>query len=48
MDRIISHRYELSDLIGGITKVQSREDNCTKGLIKVSIQKMGKGFLNGK
>jgi len=37
MDRIISHRYELSDLIGGITKVQSREDNCTKGLIKVSI-----------
>ena len=35
MDRIISHTYHLDDLIDGISKVQGREDNCTKGLIQV-------------
>jgi threonine dehydrogenase-like Zn-dependent dehydrogenase len=35
MDRIISHTYHLDDLIDGISKVQGREDNCTKGIIQV-------------
>ena len=36
MDKIISHEFPLEDLAEGITKVRNREDNCTKGLIKVS------------
>ena len=36
MDKIISHKYSLDDLVDGITKVRNREDNCTKGLIQVS------------
>ena len=36
MDRIISHRFSLDGLVEGITKVRNREDNCTKGLVKVS------------
>jgi len=36
MDKIISHKYPLDDLVDGITKVRNREDNCTKGVIQVS------------
>ncbi len=36
MDKIISHRFQLEDLVEGVTKVRNREDNCTKGVVKVS------------
>jgi len=36
MNRIISHTYPLDDLVDGITKVRNRDDNCTKGIVKVS------------
>ena len=36
MNRIISHTYPLDDLVDGITKVRNRDDNCTKGVVKVS------------
>ena len=36
MDKIISHTFELDNLADGITQVRNREDDCTKGLVKVS------------
>ncbi|MBI1923440.1 alcohol dehydrogenase catalytic domain-containing protein [Candidatus Poribacteria bacterium] len=36
MDKIISHRFPLDELVDGITQVRNREDECTKGLVKVS------------
>ena len=36
MDKIISHKFRLEDLVEGVTKVRNREDNCTKGVVKVS------------
>jgi len=36
MDKIISHRFPLDELVEGITQVRNREDECTKGLVKVS------------
>jgi L-iditol 2-dehydrogenase len=36
MDKIISHKFGLGNLVEGITQVRNREDSCTKGLVKIS------------